>query len=208
MIHSNTQHADNLDAQKAPSRSRSVTAALSRHLVGVGVPALVGLLGVGTHALTAASKATLWDRLRQHRGHLAGRDPGSGNHCASVFRRHVGAALIQRDGPAPGLMASWLDRHGPHPGWASQETAVEMAVSRHIGAMPVFWLCVLDPSTRGYVERNSIALTSQLAAGQDPPSPSWLGHRAIPGQIRQSDYGTSSTSRNPATQTSCPHSNS
>ena len=52
-----------------------------------------------------------------------------------------------------------------------QETAVEMAVSRHIGAMPVFWLCVPDPATRGYVERNSIALTSQLAAGQDPPSP-------------------------------------
>ena len=41
----------------------------------------------------------------------------------------------------------------------------------HIGAMPVFWLCVPDPATRGYVERNSIALTSQLAAGQDPPSP-------------------------------------
>lgn len=103
---------------------------------------------VGTHALTAASKPTLWDRLRQHRGHLAGRDPGSGNHRASVFRRHVGAALIQHDGqPPPGLMASWLDRHGPHPGWASQETAVEMAVSRHIGAMRVFWLCVPDPGT-------------------------------------------------------------
>ena len=61
-----------------------------------------------------------------------------------------------------------------------------MAVSRHIGAMPVFWLCVPDPATRGYVERNSIALTSQLAAGQDPPSPGWLGHHALPGQIRQS----------------------
>ncbi len=141
---------------------------------------------VGTHALTATSKATLWDRLRQHRGHLAGRDPGSGNHRASVFRRHVGAALIQRDGQPPGLLASWLDRHGPHPGWASQETAVEIAVSRHIGAMPVLWLEVPDPATRGYAERNSIALTSQLAAGQDPPSPGWLGHHAIPAQIRQS----------------------
>jgi hypothetical protein len=92
---------------------------------------------VGTHALTAASSATLWDRLRQHRGHLGGRDPGSGNHRAPVFRRHVGAALIHRDGQPPGLLASWLDRHGPHPGWARQETALEMAVSRHIGAMPV-----------------------------------------------------------------------
>jgi hypothetical protein len=118
--------------------------------------------------------------------HLAGRDPGSGSHRASVFRRYVGAALIQRDRQPSELLASWLDRHGPYPGWASQETAVEMAVSRHIGAMPVLWLSVPDPSTRGYLERNSIALTSRLAAGQDPPSPGWLGHHAIPGQIRQS----------------------
>ncbi len=140
---------------------------------------------VGTHALTATSKATLWDRLRQHRGHLAGRDPGSGSHRASVFRRHAGAALIQHNERPPELLASWLDRHGPHPGRASQETAVEMAVSRYIGAMPVLWLSVPDPGTRGYVERNSITLTSQLAAGQDEPSPGWPGHHAIPGQIRQ-----------------------
>ncbi len=68
---------------------------------------------VGTHALTATSKATLWGRLRQHRGHLAGRDPGSGNHRASVFRRHVGAALIQRDGQPPGLLASCLTATAP-----------------------------------------------------------------------------------------------
>jgi hypothetical protein len=144
------------------------------------------VIRVGTHALTATSKATLWDRLRQHRGHLAGRNPGSGNHRASVFRRHIGAALIQRDGQPPELLASWLDRNGPHPGRASQETAVEMAVSRLIGAMPVLWLSVPAPSTRGYLERNSIALTSQLAVGEDPPSLGWLGHHAIPSQIRQS----------------------
>jgi hypothetical protein len=141
---------------------------------------------VGTHGLTATSQATLWSRLRHHRGHLAGRDPGSGNHRASVFRRHVGAALVQRDSSPPGLLDSWLDRHGPHPDWASQETTVEMAVSRHIGAMPVLWLSVPDPGTRKYVEQNSIALTSQLAAGQDPDSPGWLGHHAIPREIRQS----------------------
>ena len=41
---------------------------------------------VGTHALTATSQATLWGRLRQHRGRLAGLHPGGGNHRASVFR--------------------------------------------------------------------------------------------------------------------------
>jgi hypothetical protein len=52
--------------------------------------------------------------------------------------------------------------------------------------MPVLWLSVPDPSTRGHLERNSIALTSQRAVGEDPPSPGWLGRYAIPGQIRQS----------------------
>jgi hypothetical protein len=33
-----------------------------------------------------------------------------------------------------------------------------MAVSRHIGAMPVLWLTVPDPATRADVEQNSIAL--------------------------------------------------
>jgi hypothetical protein len=144
------------------------------------------VIRIGTHALTAVSKATLWDRLRQHRGHLAGRAPGSGSHRASVFRRHVGTALIRRDGQPPGLLESWLDRHGPRPGWDDQETAVEVAVSCHIGAMPVLWLTVPDPVTRGYVERNSIVLTSQLAAGQDRPSPGWLGRHAVPGEVRQS----------------------
>ncbi len=57
---------------------------------------------VGTHALTAASQAILWGRLRQHRGHVGGRHPGGGNHRASVFRRHVGAAIIQRRKLPPG----------------------------------------------------------------------------------------------------------
>jgi hypothetical protein len=55
---------------------------------------------VGTHALTATSQATLWGRLRQHRGHVAGLYPGAGSHRASVFRRHAGAALIRRDNRA------------------------------------------------------------------------------------------------------------
>lgn len=70
---------------------------------------------VGTHALTATSQATLWGRLRQHRGHLTGRHAGGGNHRASVFRRHVGAALIIRDGLPAGLLDSWLDRHAARP---------------------------------------------------------------------------------------------
>jgi hypothetical protein len=35
------------------------------------------------------------------------------------------------------------------------------------------------------VERNSIALTSRLVQGLDPPSASWLGHHAVRAEIRQ-----------------------
>ena len=52
------------------------------------------IVRVGTHAVSANSKATLWNRLRTHRGDRA----GDGSHRSSVFRLHVGAALLARDG--------------------------------------------------------------------------------------------------------------
>ena len=101
------------------------------------------MVRVGTHALTQTSKATLWGRLRQHRGHLTGSDPGSGGHRASVFRRDVGAALIHRDALPDDLLASWLDRHRPPGERASQEAAIERQVSRSVGAMPFLCSAVL-----------------------------------------------------------------
>jgi len=141
---------------------------------------------VGTHALTATSKATLWGRLRQHRGQLTGRNPGGGNHRASVFRRHVGAALIRRDNLPGDLLSSWLDRHRPPGQRASQEASAERAVSRHIGAMPFLWLNVPARADRGYLESNSIALLSCLTGGPDLPSTSWLGRYAERAEIRGS----------------------
>jgi hypothetical protein len=141
---------------------------------------------VGTHALTPASKSTLWGRLRQHRGHLTGRNPLGGNHRASVFRRHVGAALIRRGTSPEDLLTSWLDRHRPAGERAAQEAQIELEVSRYIGAMPFFWLSVPDRDDRGYIERHSIALLSRLTGAPDGPSPSWLGHDAARAEIRES----------------------
>jgi hypothetical protein len=141
---------------------------------------------VGTHALTAMGKATLWGRLRQHRGRLAGRNPGGGNHRASVFRRHVGAALILRSKSPDELLNSWLDRDQPRDKRDSQEAQIEVQVSRYIGAMPFLWLAVPGWADRGYIERNSIALLSRCTGGLDQPSDSWLGRSAWPPQIRDS----------------------
>ena len=49
---------------------------------------------VGTHAVSEGSKTTLWQRLSQHKGYEQGRYAGGGNHRGSVFRFHVGAALL------------------------------------------------------------------------------------------------------------------
>jgi hypothetical protein len=141
---------------------------------------------VGTHALTAASRATLWSRLRQHRGQIGGRSPGGGNHRASVFRRHVGAALIQRDHGPGELLDSWLDRRRPPGERAAQEIQVEHAVSVHIGVMPFLWLAVPDRESRASLERNSIALLSGPAAPIDGPGAGWLGRHAVPAAIRRS----------------------
>ncbi len=162
------------------------------------------IVRVGTHALIASGQATLWGRLRQHRGHLGGRHPGGGNHRASVFRRHVGAAIIRRENPTGELLGSWLDRHGPWPGQAQEEQRIEQAVSVHIRAMPLLWLAVPGRADRARVERNSIALTSCL--GQDETSPAPTSSAAAPPGPRSTNQacGTSTTSvasPNPASST-------
>jgi len=50
------------------------------------MPKSLTLPDLPLYALTETSKATLWGRLRQHRVQLTDRNPGGGNHHASVFR--------------------------------------------------------------------------------------------------------------------------
>ena len=103
-----------------------------------------------------------------------------------MFCRHIGAAIIQRRKLTPDLLDSWLDRHGPRPGHADQEARIEEATSTYIRAMPILWLAVGQRAATGYIERNTIALTSCLAAGLDQPSPRWLGHDTARTEISQS----------------------
>jgi hypothetical protein len=140
---------------------------------------------VGTHALTAGSRSTLRQRLRQHRGQAS----GLGNHRGSIFRLLVGEALLARG-------------NLPHcPSWgvkgdisrasdvlnvscdtlAKAEAPIERAVSCYLSSMPFLWLDVDDEpgpkSRRGLIERNSIALLSNHQRPVlDPASPGWLGN--------------------------------
>ena len=140
---------------------------------------------VGTHALQQTSRATLWKRLSQHRGNEA----GGGNHRGSIFRKHVGSALIKRAGLSGAVLESWLGKR-ENPAVADEEARVEQLVSAHIRQMPFLWLKVPTSSDgtslRGYVERNCIALLSDAALDVDSPSSSWLGHDAASLKVRES----------------------
>jgi hypothetical protein len=137
---------------------------------------------VGTQALRTAnpSAATLWDRLAQHRGRQPG-DPGGPRRSHSVFRRHVGTAIIRRDDLGEEVLDNWYNyRHQP------REEQIEMAVSRYIGVMPFLWLAVPDPETRHDIEAGAIGLLSRCSGGVDPPSPGWVGQHAFKTEIRDS----------------------
>ncbi|MCL5110512.1 MAG: hypothetical protein M1401_16930 [Chloroflexi bacterium] len=133
---------------------------------------------VGTHAVTAGSHTTLWNRLRMHR---------SGGHRGSIFRHHVGTALMRRDGL---ICPSWLSKHATAVPKAA-EAHVETAVSRVIGSMPFLWVRAENPagptSIRGYLERNAIALLSNQGREPiDPPSDGWLGRCCTNPKVRSS----------------------
>jgi hypothetical protein len=141
---------------------------------------------VGTHALTATSRTRLWNRLAQHRGSVGGSSPGGGNHRGSVFRLHVGTALIARDGWPEGT-ESWGRGSSASREVRDIEVQLEQAVSRYIGQMPVLWLEVPDREARGALERGLIALLSNARRESvDPPTDRWLGRFADRDAIRRS----------------------
>lgn len=150
---------------------------------------------VGTHALIATSRTTLWNRLSQHRGQSA----GGGNHRGSIFRLIVGGALKARSGseePTSWGIASDAGAAASKLGMdraalVSSEAGLEIEVSQYIGAMPFLWLNVDGPGgddcQRGYIERNSIAMLSNLQGVPiDVASPGWLGKYSDRERVRRS----------------------
>ena len=141
---------------------------------------------VGTHALMAKSGASLWNRLKQHRGTLK---PLGGNHRGSIFRLLVGDAMI-RGGEINGV-DTW--GHGSNAPCEIREVErpMEVQVSRRIGAMPFLTLPIDDPpgpdSLRGYIERNAVGLLSSYSTEPvDPMSVDWLGLMSSRERVRKS----------------------
>ncbi len=145
---------------------------------------------VGTHAVSQGSQTSLWQRLSQHRGTVSGARPGGGNHRGSIFRLHVGTALLNRDHYPPEVRRAW-NAPEANPGLKDTEHYLERAVSDYIGRMPLLWLAVPDApgkgSHRAYIEANAIGLLSNLGRVPiDPTSPNWLGRWADAPKVRES----------------------
>jgi len=143
------------------------------------------IVRVGTHALGAGSRTSLWNRLSQHRG-LA--KSGGGNHRGSIFRLLVGTALINAHGYDA---ATWGIGNSAPKDVREREQELEKRVTEVIGAMSIMWLDVGDPpgpdSQRGYIERNAIALLSNFGKPPlDAPSSNWLGQYCNREKVRSS----------------------
>lgn len=145
---------------------------------------------VGTHAVSKGSSRTLWNRLSAHRGTLK---DGGGNHRGSIFRRHVGSAMIARDRVQPPVSDTWGRGSSANKSIRECESPVERDVSAYIRRMPFLWIRAEDEagpsSIRATLESNAISLLScstDQAGMTDPPSAEWLGHHCPAHQVRRS----------------------
>jgi hypothetical protein len=148
---------------------------------------------IGTVGDCAGSSATLWERLRAHRGNERGRYAGGGNHRGSIFRKHVGRCLIERDGP-----------HDKYPHWGvphrnlpddvdttavrEEEHELEARVSDYIRSLPFLVIDVPgEPGPdceRAMLEKNLIALVAHARRTTPELRKSdWLGSHSPHAEI-------------------------
>jgi hypothetical protein len=143
------------------------------------------IVRIGTHAVSNGSKSTLRSRLRNH----FGLGDGSGNHRGSIFRLHVGRALLEREGGFDRLR-SWGSGQDAPTDIRATERDHEMRVSNYLRTLEVFILDIDDVpskhSLRAAVERQLIALCSEAQQPIDRASENWLGRHSPMTGITQS----------------------
>lgn len=140
---------------------------------------------IGTHAVSAGSQASLRGRLRTHLG------PANeiGNHRGSIFRLHVGRAMLEA-GLGHASLPTWGEGQDASPEVKALEQAHEIAVSRYLQRLQVVLLDINDgpskDSMRARVEMGLIALFSDSMRPIDLPSSGWLGLKSPVAPIRLS----------------------
>lgn len=140
------------------------------------------IIRIGTHAVSKGSASSLWQRLKNHKG----QQDGSGNHRGSIFRLHVGSALMSTQSI---MCPSWGVGMSAIEDIRTRETALEMAVSKYLASLQVVALDVNDEpsklSDRAYIEQNMIALLSGRAGPVEIADESWLGYHCKNKAVRR-----------------------
>ena len=159
---------------------------------GESIPLLGGkprIVRVGTHAVSAGAKSTLYSRLKSHFGGKS----GTGNHRGSVFRKHVGNAMLKKEKQiiptwgqgsiAPAALRADPDAQKAEADW-------ERKISQYIGEMSILWVDVPGESSstnlRAFIEKNAIALLSNHTLPEFKASSDWLGQFSTEDKIRSS----------------------
>jgi hypothetical protein len=151
---------------------------------------------VGTHAVSAGSSTSLWDRLKQHYGTGNGSSdhPHGGAHRGSVYRKRVGEAVIEKhdlQDDYPDWHKRWSSIERERSEVRDEEYILERRVSTYVREQPFLWVNLDDEpsadSDRAYLERNVIALVSNFG-GQtiDSRADGWLGRYSRSREIRES----------------------
>ncbi|ESS07867.1 MAG: hypothetical protein A07HN63_02372 [uncultured archaeon A07HN63] len=153
-------------------------------------PDQLRLTRIGTHAVSEGSSTSLWNRLRTHRGPQRGTYEDGGNHRGSVFRKRIGEAIIEKDNLEKEY-SEWGVGSSAGRELRMEELDMERRVSEYIRDLPFLWVDVDDEpspeSDRAYIERNMIALVSNIDTESiDPRREDWLGHHSPVMEIKQS----------------------
>jgi hypothetical protein len=151
---------------------------------------------IGAHAVSTGSGTTLWDRLKQHygTGSRSAAHPHGGNHRGSVYRERVGEAIIEKHAlrdEYPDWGTRWAAVDRDRSTVRDEEYLLERRVSAYLREQPFLWVTLDDEpgpdSDRAYVERNAIALLSDVdASAVDPRAEDWLGQYSRSRAIRAS----------------------
>ena len=123
------------------------------------------IIRVGSHGLSGKSNSTLKGRLRQHKGFLN----GGGNRRVSVFRRHVGNAIIKKEN---------FDEK------EVQDEVLEKMISDYVNSLPLAVLLFEDDADKRRIfEKNSIRILSNCSENFNKD---WLGSFSIDEKISKS----------------------
>ena len=124
------------------------------------------IVRVGTHSKDGRFPG----RIRQHFFE---------NSRTSVFRRHLGGAILRRDNPSDPRIDGWSS--GTQPDFAEVEGLIGQLLRER------FTFCAISVANAAeglHLERGLIALLAQNPLGS--PSPEWLGRHAMSPGIRNS----------------------